>query len=76
MLKVIVGYVSIDSEDLLKEVSVIVNNSNCVIEEEDEYKIEISHIDPEAMFRLFNQGYITESDYNEIESVDHILFHL
>lgn len=76
MLKVIVGYIRVDSEDTMEEISGIINGSNCTVEEEEPDYMLVTDIDPYAMDKLFKDGYITEEDYMEIPLLNSIKFYI
>ena len=76
MLKVVTGYIRVDSEESIEEISSILNSSSSLIEEEDVDFILISEPDPSAIDVLYRDGYITEDDYRQIPEVDNIKFYL
>jgi hypothetical protein len=76
MLKVITGYIRIDSEDTMEEISGIINPSSCVVEEEEEDFMLVSEIDPNVLDILYRDGYITEQDYMEAPECDALKFYV
>lgn len=76
MLKLVTGYIRIDSEETMEEISNILNKSSCIIEEEAADFIIVSEYDPYTIDLLYLDGYITEEDYMEISELDNIKFYL
>ena len=76
MLKVTIGYIRVDSEDTMEEISNIVNSMANIIEDEGPDYIIVEDPNPSAMSKLFRDGYITEEDWMEIPTVDSIKFYL
>ena len=76
MLKVITGYIRIDSEDTMEEMSEFINASSCVVEEEEVDYMLITDIDPDILDRLYQDGYITEADYMEAPECDALKFYV
>lgn len=76
MLKVITGYIRIDSEDTMEEISGIINNSSCVVEEEEYDFMLVSEVGPEVLDLLYLDGYITEQDYHEALECDALKFYV
>lgn len=76
MLKVITGYIRIDSEDIMEEMSKFINASSCTVEEEEVDYMLITDIDPNVLDRLYQDGYITESDYMEATECDALKFYV
>jgi hypothetical protein len=76
MLKVVTGYIRIDSEDTMEEISEIINSSTSNVEEEAVDFILVSDVDPNALDKLYRDGYITESDYMETPECDALKFYV
>lgn len=76
MLKVITGYIRIDSEDTMEEISGIINPSSTIVEEEEADYMLISAVDPEILDILYRDGYITEEDYDEAPECDALKFYV
>lgn len=75
MLKVITGWIKIDSKDLIEEISGIVNE-HCYVEEEEEDYILVSELNEEVFEELYNKGFITEDEMNEALECDSIKFYM
>lgn len=76
MLKVITGYIRIDSEDTMEEISEIINGTSSLVEEEADDFMLVSEIDPYILDKLYQDGYITESDYMEAAECDALKFYV
>ena len=76
MMKVITGYLRVDSEESMEEISGILNRSNCIVEDESVDYIYVSDLDPDALDTLFKDGWITEEEYRESAEVDTLKFYL
>ena len=74
MLKIITGYISIDSKETMIQVSERLNDSGCTIEAEEEDYIQVTDIDMTPFTYLMASGAISESDFIEVESCDAINF--
>jgi len=75
MLKVITGWIKIDNQDLIEEISGFVNGT-CVVEEEEEDYILVSEMDPDTFNTLCEMGFITEDELNEAFECDAIKFYV
>ena len=75
MLKVITGWIKIDNQDLIEEISGFVNGT-CVVEEEEEDYILVSEMDPDTFNTLCEMGFITEDELNETFECDAIKFYV
>jgi len=76
MLKVVIGYIRVDSENTMEEISGIINDSQCTVEEEECDFMLVTDLDPDAINKLFKDGYITEEDYHEVTEIDSIKFYV
>ena len=76
MLKVITGYIKIDSEDSMEKISEIINRTSSIVEEEAADYMLVSEIDPDVIDKLYRDGYITESDYMEAADCDSLKFYV
>ena len=75
-MKVITGYLRVDSEESMEEISGILNRSKCIVEDESVDYIYVSDLDPDTLDTLFKDGWITEEDYHESAEVDTLKFYL
>ena len=78
MLKVITGYIGIDSEELMVELSGVLNDqhSECRVEEEEPDFIIVTEFSPEFTSSLHNDGYITEDTMWEANECDSLKFYI
>lgn len=76
MLKVITGYIRVNSIDDMEKISEFINASDCTIEEEEEDWMLVDDIDPFAMDILLHEGFISSSEHSEIREVDRIKFYV
>jgi len=76
MIKVIMGFIRVDSEESMEEISNILNSFTNTLEDEYHDRIIVDSPDPDAMDKLFKDGYITEEDYMEIPELNSIMFYV
>lgn len=80
MLKSVIGYIRIDSLEAMEQVSGIVNKLIVEHEEEDYIQVSLDHSpdgNTEQVFiTLCEEGLITNSDLDEIPSLDEVKFYL
>ena len=76
MLKVIIGYIGIDSEDTMEQLSGIINASPCTVEEEEPDYMLVTDLDNETMEQLVEEEYMSQEDYYETAEIDSIKFYI
>ena len=80
MLKVIMGYVRVDAEENMIALSKVINDlkheSELTIEEEEEDFIIIDNIEFNALDKIHEAGFFTESEFLGSSTVDQLKFYL
>ncbi|MFW9948519.1 MAG: hypothetical protein ACFFKA_00160 [Candidatus Thorarchaeota archaeon] len=74
------GYVKVDSEELMEELSEIVNElkheHKLVIEEEEADFLIIDNIEFDALDKIHNAGFFNDSEFLEASTVDQLKFYV